>query len=200
PTVDRTVPNRPPSSSRNTERQTFDERRVAMLSVNRPDVAPIDISTKPNPDLPIRDRVTTLITGRDVDGGLDGGRIGTGGAGVRTNPPAVVIDAGTPPPTPTPKPKPPVVSKGVITSEAISLPKPVYPPPAKAIHAQGKVSVQVLIDETGRVVSAKAIDGHPLLKQVSEKAAYQARFSPTLLGDQPVKVSGVITYNFLLQE
>ena len=69
---------------------------------------------------------------------------------------------------------------------------------AKQIRLQGQVSVQVLVDEFGRVVSAKAISGHPLLTLEAQKAALQARFSPTKLGDQPVKVSGVITYNFVL--
>ena len=65
-------------------------------------------------------------------------------------------------------------------------------------HVGGVVSVQVLIDEFGRVVSARAVSGHPLLLHVSELAAYQARFSPTTINDQPVRVSGVITYNFVL--
>jgi len=67
------------------------------------------------------------------------------------------------------------------------------------MRIQGVISVQVLIDETGRVISAKAVSGSPFLTVEAQKAAYQARFSPTLIGDQPVKVSGVITYNFVLQ-
>ena len=69
---------------------------------------------------------------------------------------------------------------------------------AVQIHLQGTVAVQVLIDETGKVVSAKALSGHPLLVPESVRAALQARFSPTLIGDTPVKISGVITYNFLM--
>jgi protein TonB len=69
---------------------------------------------------------------------------------------------------------------------------------AKQIHVQGTVNVQVLIDEKGNVVSATPVSGHPLLMHAARTAALQARFSPTMLGDQPVKVSGVITYNFLL--
>ena len=61
------------------------------------------------------------------------------------------------------------------------------------------VNVQVLIDETGKVISAKAVAGHPLLLAAAQQAAYGARFSPTKLGDQAVKVSGLITYNFVLQ-
>jgi protein TonB len=60
------------------------------------------------------------------------------------------------------------------------------------------VSVQVLVDLDGRVISAKALSGSPFLIVEAQKAALQARFSPTLLSDQPVKVSGVITYNFVL--
>jgi TonB family protein len=107
-----------------------------------------------------------------------------------------VDDQPLPPPDP---PKPPkVVSKGVITGLATYLPKPLYTEIAKRAHAQGSVSVQVLIDESGRVVSAKAISGSPFLTVESQKAAMQARFAPTLLSNQPVKVSGIITYNFVL--
>jgi protein TonB len=103
-----------------------------------------------------------------------------------------------PPPLPDP-PKPArVVSKGVINGQAISLPRPTYPETAKRMRIQGTVSVQVLIDEQGRVLSAKAVSGSPFLLFEAQKAAMQARFSPTRLGDQPVKVSGVITYNFVL--
>jgi len=92
-----------------------------------------------------------------------------------------------------------VVSDGVINGQATSLPKPPYPPAAKAVHAGGNVNVQVTIDETGRVISAKAIDGHLLLRAAAEKAARSAKFNPTLLSRQPVKVSGVIVYRFAMQ-
>jgi protein TonB len=86
----------------------------------------------------------------------------------------------------------------ILNSQALSLPRPTYPPLARQIKVQGTVAVQVLIDESGKVISAKAMSGHPLLVPEAQKAAMQARFSPTLIGDQPVKVSGVITYNFLM--
>ena len=86
----------------------------------------------------------------------------------------------------------------VLNGKAISKPQPAYPPIAKAARASGTVTVQILVDEQGRVVSASAVSGHPLLQQAAVSAARQARFSPTLLSGQPVKVSGVITYNFVL--
>ncbi len=106
-------------------------------------------------------------------------------------------DAPPPPPPPKPKPVPKTVSGGVLNGKATSLPKPAYPPAAKAVRASGAVSVQVLISESGSVISASAVSGHPLLRAAAVSAARGARFSPTLLSGQPVKVSGVITYNFV---
>lgn len=133
-----------------------------------------------------------------VVGGTGGGGAGGGGGApkveVSDDPPP------PPPPAPTPPPKPKtVVSGGVLNGKAISKPQPAYPPIAKAARASGTVTVQILVDESGRVVSANAVSGHPLLQQAAVAAARQARFSPTLLSGQPVKVSGVITYNFVLQ-
>jgi TonB family protein len=85
---------------------------------------------------------------------------------------------------------------GVMNGYATSLPKPNYPAAAKAVNIQGKVDVQILIDETGKVVSAKAVSGNPLLRSAAVTAAWNARFTPTRLSNVPVKVTGVIIYNF----
>ncbi|MGI9107972.1 MAG: energy transducer TonB [Pyrinomonadaceae bacterium] len=130
--------------------------------------------------------------------GPGGGGVGTGGGGA---PVVVSSDPEPPPPTPKPTPKPPpkTISGGVLNGKAISKPQPPYPAIAKAARASGTVTVQVTVDEQGNVISATATSGHPLLRQAAANAARQARFSPTLLSGQPVKVNGVITYNFVLQ-
>jgi periplasmic protein TonB len=89
------------------------------------------------------------------------------------------------------------ITSRVLNGRALELPKPNYPPIAAKAHASGTVIVQVTIDESGNVISAFAIEGHPLLRAVSAAAARQARFSPTKLCDEPVSVTGVITYNFV---
>ena len=89
------------------------------------------------------------------------------------------------------------INGGILNGKATSLPKPVYPPAARAVRAEGTVSVQVLIDEDGGVFSAEAIAGHPLLRSTSVAAACESRFSPTQLSGNPVKILGVITYNFV---
>jgi protein TonB len=128
--------------------------------------------------------VNTSGTGSD-SGQTGGGGDDDGGGGA------------PPPPPPVKKEVPKQISGGVLKGKAISLPKPPYPPAAKAVRAGGSVSVQVLIDENGSVVSASAVSGHPLLRAAAAAAARGARFSPTKLSGQPVKVSGVITYNFV---
>lgn len=89
------------------------------------------------------------------------------------------------------------IEGGVLNGKALSLPPPAYPPVARAAHASGTVTVQVLIDEEGNVIAAHAVDGHPLLQSASVAAAQQARFSPTLLEGEPVRVTGVIKYKFV---
>lgn len=89
------------------------------------------------------------------------------------------------------------ISGGVLNGKAMDLPKPPYPPAARAVRATGAVSVQVLIDTDGYVYSAQALSGHPLLRPASVIAACNSRFTPTLLMGEPVKVSGIITYNFV---
>jgi len=123
------------------------------------------------------------------------------GTGPGTGP---VVDVGQPPPPPPPAPKPQQptiikVSSVVLQGKGVYLPKPNYPAIARPIRLQGSVNVQVLIDENGKVISAKAVSGHPILIPEAQRAAMQSRFTPTTLGGQPVKVSGVIVYNFVMQ-
>jgi periplasmic protein TonB len=101
-----------------------------------------------------------------------------------------------PPPAPRPILKP--ISGGVLNGTAISLPQPVYPEPAKRMRTGGVVTVEVILDETGKVVSATATSGPTILRDAAVQAALKARFSPTKLSGQPVKVSGVINYKFAL--
>jgi TonB family protein len=91
------------------------------------------------------------------------------------------------------------ISGGVLNGKAIDLPQPPYPPAARAVRASGQVSVQVTVGVDGKILSASAVSGHPLLRPAAVQAARQARLSPTFLGGEPVKVTGVLNYNFALQ-
>jgi protein TonB len=177
-------------------------RRNPEASVNDPRIVPTTTSAAANPNPPLPPGVRPVLGNIDSDpGGPGTGRLGSGGSGENSGGRSLVVEIDTqPPPQPVQKIVPKVISKGPITGDALSLPKPAYPPLAKQMGIQGKVNVQVLIDETGRVVSATAVSGSPALMHAAQRAALEARFSPTRLGDQPVKVSGVITYNFVLEK
>jgi TonB family protein len=88
---------------------------------------------------------------------------------------------------------------GVLNGKAISRPVPSYPEAARQAREQGAVVVRVMVDETGRVIMACAISGARGLRDESERTAYAWRFTPTLLSGVPVKVTGLITFNFNLQ-
>src|SRR6185503_6944644 len=85
----------------------------------------------------------------------------------------------------------------VLNGRALMLVTPGYPAIARKAHASGTVLVRVQIDKEGKVIAARAISGHPLLFAASVEAAKNSVFSPTLLGDKPVEVTGVIQYNFI---
>ncbi|HMT08685.1 MAG TPA: energy transducer TonB [Pyrinomonadaceae bacterium] len=90
-----------------------------------------------------------------------------------------------------------LVSAGVINGKALSLPRPAYPAAARAERASGLVSVKVLVNEQGETIWAQAISGHPLLMFAARDAACGSKFAPTLLQGNPVRISGVLTYNFV---
>jgi tetratricopeptide (TPR) repeat protein len=91
-----------------------------------------------------------------------------------------------------------IVPAGIINGKAITLVTPPFPAEARGKQS-GKVTVRVLIDENGRVLRACAVEGPNLLMKVSESAAYRSKFTPTKLEGMPVKVNGVIIYNFVSQ-
>jgi TonB family protein len=94
-------------------------------------------------------------------------------------------------------PRPPAGSE-VMPGLAIRRFSPPYPPIAKAARASGTVLVQILISETGEVVNAAIISGHQLLRGVALQAAHQWKFSPTMLSGRPIKIGGLLRFNFKL--
>jgi protein TonB len=109
-----------------------------------------------------------------------------------------VVSIEEPPPGPGPKPILKPVSGGVLNGTALTLPQPTYPDAARRMRTAGTVTVEVVLDETGKVVSATATSGPAILREAAVQAALKAKFSPTKLSGQPVKVSGTINYKFAL--
>jgi protein TonB len=193
-------PQAPQTQTRSTD--PVPTRQLNMSRVDEPTIVPTTTSTVANnnlarPNVPFNPGKLDTDPNITVGPGREPAGTGTGPSTLSTTPKAEETD-----PLPVPPPPARVVrpaapqSLGVINGIATNLPKPAYPATAIAINLQGKVDVQVLIDESGRVISAKAISGNALFRQAAEQAARNARFSPTFLSKVPVKVTGVIVYNF----
>lgn len=84
--------------------------------------------------------------------------------------------------------------------ELIEAPQPTYPDEVKGKKIEGWVVVVITIGNDGNVIYAKAKSGPTELYAASEAAALKARFKPTLLEGTPVKVAGLISYNFVLDK
>ena len=95
-------------------------------------------------------------------------------------------------------PKPQTIYLGVLNSKAIEIPKPAYPAEAKAAKISGEVKAGVVVDETGKVIWARVQTGHPLLQAAVKTVVCQARVRPIKLSGHPVKVTGILTYKFVL--
>ena len=174
-------------------------RTVAVAQTNDPTKVPDNVGTTATNVPPVRG--SFHLGDRNVDPPSSGP--GTSGDCVTCTAtgPTVRVEEATPPPAFV-RAKPPStlkVSTGVLKAMAINLPQPQYPQLAKQIRLQGPVTVQILIDEEGRVVSAQTMSGHPMLLLAAKEAALRARFTATKLSGQAVKVQGLITYNFVLQ-
>ncbi len=165
-------------------------------------VAPVKPPEKiPDPTSVVSKPVVAVSSGvpGGVPGGMAGGVPGGTSRGDDAPPPP---PPPPPPPTPAPTSAPPkkiTVSGGVLQGSAIKKFQPPYPPIAKAARAAGAVQVQVTISEEGRVIEAAVIGGHPLLRDAALQAARQWLFKPTELSGVPVKVQGILTFNFTLQ-
>jgi periplasmic protein TonB len=123
----------------------------------------------------------------------------TDGSGIPAPPAPTPRPAPKIEPVPEAKPGPSKVSEGVLQGLAIKKVRPVYPVIAKQVHASGPVHVQVTIAEDGRVMEANIVSGHRLLRGAALEAARQWLFSPTTLSGVPVKVQGILTFNFILE-
>lgn len=202
PPVNRVEPDRPrpaPRPASNDNRISIRPTRPILYeSVNNPTKPPDTVSANPNliPPAPPGAVEAPYVSDPPAAPSSSPCETCTG----NNTPTTPVVENRTPPPVVEP-PKPETIraTSSVILSNVITLPKPAYPEMAKRVGIQGPVNVQILIDEAGNVISAQALKGNAMLTGAAVAAARRAKFTPTKLGDQPVKVQGVITYNFVLQ-
>ena len=72
----------------------------------------------------------------------------------------------------------PLVLFHPLVDAAVKKVEPKYPAMGTRVRAQGEVKVKIMVDRKGNVVSACAIEGHPLLRPSATHAAAQWKFKP----------------------
>jgi len=177
--------------------KNVDVRKELIADVSRADLVPKEVSAKASDVPPVRKGVVTMVGSSNTNAIAP---VAPGsGTGQFVSAPAKVEVADAPPPPPKPTPPKAPISGGVLNGKAVRLVQPPYPAIARSAHASGQVRVQIVIDENGNVISAAPVSGHPLLQGAAVSAARASKFTPTKLSGMPVKVSGVIIYNFVAQ-
>lgn len=179
--------------------KNVDIRKELIADVSRADLVPKEVSAKASDVPPVRKGVVTML-GSGNTNAIAPVAPGAGtGSIISTGPQKVDVADAPPPPPPKPTPPKAPISGGVLNGKAVRLVQPPYPAIARSARAAGQVRVQIVIDENGNVVSAAPVSGHPLLQGAAVAAARASKFTPTKLSGMPVKVSGVIIYNFVAQ-
>lgn len=79
-----------------------------------------------------------------------------------------------------------------------SLVLPEFPSLAKELRISGVVDIEIILDREGKVINAKALSGHKLLKIFAIRAACKSLFSPQIFCEKPVIQKKIIRYNFIL--
>jgi protein TonB len=178
--------------------KNVDVRRELIADVSRADLPPKTVGVTASDIPPVRKGVVTMI-GSGNSNAIAPVAPGAGTGNIISGPAKVDVADAPPPPPPKPTPPKAPISGGVLNGKAVRLVQPPYPAIARSAHASGQVKVQIVIDENGNVISAAPISGHPLLQGAAVAAARSSKFTPTKLSGMPVKVSGVIIYNFVAQ-
>ena len=70
------------------------------------------------------------------------------------------------------------------------------PPDATEVHVSGSVALEVVIDETGRVVDARVLRSVPLLDDAALATVRQWRFGPATLNGKPIPVRITVVVKF----
>jgi TonB family protein len=176
-----------PSDS-SSEQQVREDVERKFEAASKP--APVMTNEQPRVSRPLSLSPPLVSPALDNQAGVDRNSPGGVSVGVPENP-AVAA------PMPA-MPAPPRKASVTIPGEAIRRVQPDYPASARSARQAGTVSVEIVINENGDVISARAISGSDLLKNAAARAARAWKFKPSMRDGKPVKSTSSITFNFKL--
>ena len=89
-----------------------------------------------------------------------------------------------------------MTTSSFLPGDAARREQPIFPDLAKRQLLTAKIDVYVLVDESGKVISASAKQGKDLLKDAATLAAWNWKFYPSLAGGIAARILGPVTFTF----
>lgn len=154
--------------------------------------APIEAPSEIGEEVP-------AVPPRSIEGGLPDAPGVSTGAGVLSD-----LTAGThvspvaPPPPPEPTPRLVRIGGKIREPRKLVYVPPIYPELARQTRVQGAVTLEAILDATGKVESVRVLESVPLLDDAAVRAVRQWRYTPTELNGVPVPVLMTVTIRFSL--
>jgi tetratricopeptide (TPR) repeat protein len=85
-------------------------------------------------------------------------------------------------------------------TEVVHLPKPDYPRSNVGMAAQGRVIMEVIVNEEGKVIHVRNMcGGNVMLVKAAEDSVIKAQYKPIIAAGKPVRVIGYQLYRFVVQ-
>ncbi len=192
---------------------SYEDRGTALLKQNKTEAAVADfdkaIELNPKDSAAFYQRgvaneklgkITAAIGDYDQAVTFDAANEAAKAAAVRVKEAEAKLHAKTVPELPKPTVETPsgpkIIAVGTMNRYATRLVTPIYSQMDRKMGISGKVTVQIVLDENGKIVSAQATDGPKALRPAAEEAARKSTFMAVLNGDKPSKATGFIVYNF----
>lgn len=81
---------------------------------------------------------------------------------------------------------------------AVTKPQPDYPPIARQLKIQGRIEVEISIDQEGSVDNVRAVSGNPALSGTALTTLKHWKFQPIVADGKPVRAVAVLSFTFKL--
>jgi len=95
-------------------------------------------------------------------------------------------------------PQPVMISQGLSGGTLEYKVSPIYPSEARMLRRQGRVTLDGVITEDGRLRQLKVVDGDPILAGAAMQAVSKWRYHPYKLNGEPIRMGTTITLIFKL--
>lgn len=177
-----------PSSDKHTADSKPNDAPPVASNKRQPNVLPMNIAA---PTAPTRNRAQNTVAAPDLGSG-------TPPTNSNANAPMMgTIISSSMPPAPPPAASGSFAGTSVVReAKLISSVQPIYPKMAAVRGDSGVVTVEATVNEQGKVVAARAVDGPASLRTAAAEAVSAWRYQPATLNGKPIVVHVTVKLMF----